>query len=195
MLKGPAISPLSLTICNGSASDTLRVRLLARPQAMHAPMMAIGPNRPDSVGWPDQGRTAAPATRQSMSSAMRRSKFSWKTNHAHQRCRHALQESDTRPNSGDVGALGPMTTPTDASASAGASRGRLSPDVGGAKTFARWRGKRRQPRGGRSILAAFSAFSSTGIAEETLPDSHCSMACMTATGALVSPGPGSSTAT
>jgi len=81
-LTGPAIRPLISTICSGSASDTLRVRLLSKPQAMHAPTIAMGPSKPDKLGCPDQESTIAPATRQAMPTAMRRSKFSWKMNHA-----------------------------------------------------------------------------------------------------------------
>ena len=44
-LNGPAISPFSSTICSGSASETLRVRLLSRPHARHAPTIASGPTR------------------------------------------------------------------------------------------------------------------------------------------------------
>src|SRR5262249_28733088 len=68
--------------CSGSASETLRVRLLSSPHARQAPTIASGPMTLSSVGVPVQERTAAPARRQAMPSAMRRSKFSWKTNHA-----------------------------------------------------------------------------------------------------------------
>ena len=55
---------------------------MSSPQARQAPTMASGPTRLDKVGWPDQDRTAAPATRHAMPSAMRRSKFSRKMNQA-----------------------------------------------------------------------------------------------------------------
>jgi hypothetical protein len=49
---------------------------------MQALTIASGPIRLDSVGCPDHDSTAAPATRHAMPSAIRRSKFSWKMNHA-----------------------------------------------------------------------------------------------------------------
>jgi N-acyl-D-aspartate/D-glutamate deacylase len=53
-LNGPAVRPFNRTICKGSLSDTLRVRLLSRPQAMQAPTMASGPATVVHVGVPDQ---------------------------------------------------------------------------------------------------------------------------------------------
>ena len=48
----------------------------ATRKARHAPVMASGPIRPESVGVPDQDRTPAPTTRQAMPIAIRRSKLS-----------------------------------------------------------------------------------------------------------------------
>ena len=45
--------PLSSTIWSGSASETLRVRLLSSPHAAQAPRIASGPSRSDKVGCPD----------------------------------------------------------------------------------------------------------------------------------------------
>ena len=45
-------------------------------------MIASGPTKLSSAGAPDQDSTATPAKRQSMPSATRRSKFSWKMNQA-----------------------------------------------------------------------------------------------------------------
>src|SRR5262249_18517065 len=42
-LNGPAINPFNMAICNGSASETLRVRLLSSPHATQAPTSARGP--------------------------------------------------------------------------------------------------------------------------------------------------------
>ena len=81
-LTGPATSPFNSTICNGSANDTFRVRLLSRPHMAQAPTMASGPITLFTVGVPAQARTTAPATRHAMPSAILRSKFSWKMNHA-----------------------------------------------------------------------------------------------------------------
>src|SRR5262245_64183640 len=67
-LTGPAINPFHCTICSGSASETLRVRLLSMPQATQAPMMASGPATLSIVGVPDHDTVAAPATRQAMRS-------------------------------------------------------------------------------------------------------------------------------
>jgi hypothetical protein len=47
-LNGPAINPFSSTICKGSASETLRVKLLSRPQATQAPTIASGPS---TLSW------------------------------------------------------------------------------------------------------------------------------------------------
>ncbi len=58
-LNGPAIKPFSSTIWSGSASDTLRVRLLSSPQATQAPTMASGPMNPDEVGVPVHDSTIA----------------------------------------------------------------------------------------------------------------------------------------
>jgi len=49
---------------------------------MQAPTIVMGPAKVASVGVPVQDKTAAPITRQAIPSAMRRSKFSWKMNHA-----------------------------------------------------------------------------------------------------------------
>jgi hypothetical protein len=81
-LNGPATSPFNSTIRNGSANDTLRVRLLSSPQAIQAPRIARGPRMFCRVGVPDQDRMAAPATRHIIPSSIRRSKFSWHKNHA-----------------------------------------------------------------------------------------------------------------
>src|SRR5215471_12622263 len=81
-LNGPAINPFNMAICNGSASETLRVRLLSSPHATQAPTIASGPTMLSKVGAPDHDNTAAPATRLAMPIAIRRSKFSWKMNHA-----------------------------------------------------------------------------------------------------------------
>jgi hypothetical protein len=59
-MLGPATKPLSCTICNGSDSETLRVRLLSKPQAKQAPTMASGPSSPESVGVPVQDSTSPP---------------------------------------------------------------------------------------------------------------------------------------
>jgi len=81
-LNGPAINPFSMAICSGSASDTLRVRLLSNPHATQALAMASGPTMLSKLGAPDHDSTAAPTTRLTMPTAIRRSKFSWKINHA-----------------------------------------------------------------------------------------------------------------
>src|SRR5215207_9007055 len=70
-LNGPAIRPFSSTICSGSASETLRVRLLSRPHTTQAPTIASGPIRPDSVGVPVHARIPAPATRQAQDALLR----------------------------------------------------------------------------------------------------------------------------
>ena len=74
--------PFNSTICRGSASETLRVRLLSRPHVMHAPMIANGPTMSWTLGRPDHVRKTAPATRRNIPSAILRSKFSPKTNQA-----------------------------------------------------------------------------------------------------------------
>ncbi len=79
---GPATRPFNCTICSGSDNEILRVRLLSSPQAMHAPTIANGPTTLETVISPDHESTAAPATRQPMPNAIRRSKFSWKRNQA-----------------------------------------------------------------------------------------------------------------
>jgi hypothetical protein len=78
---GPATKPLSCTR-NGSASETLRVRLLSRPKSKQAPRIASGPSSPVSVGVPVQDSTRTPAMRQPMPVATLASKFSRKMNHA-----------------------------------------------------------------------------------------------------------------
>ena len=82
ILNGPATSPFNSTICNGSASETLRVKLLSRLHATHAPTIAIGPTTLSSVGVPAQDRMMAAKTRHAMPSSIRRSKYSRKTNRA-----------------------------------------------------------------------------------------------------------------
>ena len=49
---------------------------------MQAPAIANGPSIPASVGVPDHDSTTAPTIMQIMPATMRRSKFSWNTNHA-----------------------------------------------------------------------------------------------------------------
>ena len=60
-VAGPAMRPLTSTICRGSARETFRVRLLSRPHATQAPAMAIGPSAPEGDGAPVQESMAAPA--------------------------------------------------------------------------------------------------------------------------------------
>src|SRR5262249_51644444 len=74
--------PLELNDLQWIGERDLAGEIVVEPQATQAPTMARGPSRPESVGCPDHERTSAPNTRQAMPSAMRRSKFSWKTNHA-----------------------------------------------------------------------------------------------------------------
>src|SRR5690606_37028115 len=78
----PATSPLTEAIHVASESDTLRVKLLSRPQAKHAPRMASAGHDPAKRASPGQLNTTAPATIATMPSAIRRSKFSLNTTHA-----------------------------------------------------------------------------------------------------------------
>ena len=78
----PAMRPFSSTICNGSASEIFRVKLLSIAQATQAQIIASGPTTFCRVGSPDQARITAPATIQTIPSAIRRSKFSWNINQA-----------------------------------------------------------------------------------------------------------------
>jgi hypothetical protein len=131
-LNGPAIRPFSSTICSGSASETLRVRLLSGPQATQALTMASGPSRFDKVGRPDQERIAAPATRQAMPMAIRRSKFSWKTNHAISAVATPSSVSISEAvaasvrESPNISSSGPMMPPTAMAPASQGSSARLS---------------------------------------------------------------------
>ena len=82
VLMLPAASPLSMAICTGSPAETFCVRLLSIPQQRHAPETASGPANPPHDKRPSHERTMPPATIASIPSAIRRSKFSRKTNHA-----------------------------------------------------------------------------------------------------------------
>ena len=80
---GPATAPLMAAVWTGSPADTFRVRLLSIPQQRQAAIMAIGPRRPSVVACPvDHESRQVPAVISTIPSAMRRSKFSWKANHA-----------------------------------------------------------------------------------------------------------------
>jgi hypothetical protein len=81
-LTDPAASPFTIATQLASASDTLRVRLLSMPQDRQAPSTASAGQRLPNCASPGQLSTRAPATIASMPSAMRRSKFSLKTNQA-----------------------------------------------------------------------------------------------------------------
>lgn len=82
VLRTPAQSPFSIAICTGSAPDTRRVRLLSAAQATHAPIIASIPHGGPIAGRPAQESVTAPAVINANPKAMRRSKFSLKTNHA-----------------------------------------------------------------------------------------------------------------
>src|SRR5450759_1318149 len=81
-LTEPDTRPFTEAIQVASVSDILRVRLLSTPQAKQAPRTASVGHSPANRASPGQLRTTAPATMAPMPSAMRRSKFSLKTNHA-----------------------------------------------------------------------------------------------------------------
>src|SRR6266404_910612 len=78
----PAIKPFNAAICTGSPAETRRVRLLSMPQAKHAPAIPSGPQAALNSGFPDHDSGNPPSVMAAMPSAMRRSKFSLKTNHA-----------------------------------------------------------------------------------------------------------------
>src|SRR5713226_3732624 len=81
-LTEPAASPLTDASQIAPVSDTLRVRLLSIPHERHAPSTARAGHRPAKRASPGQLRTVAPATMSTIPNAMRRSKFSFNTNHA-----------------------------------------------------------------------------------------------------------------
>src|SRR5258708_2298683 len=71
-----------IAIWTGSLSETLRVRLLSMAQARQAPAIASGPRRSARDRLACQESTTAPAAIAAMPRAIRRSKFSRKTNQA-----------------------------------------------------------------------------------------------------------------
>src|SRR5689334_18996823 len=78
----PETSPLTAAIWMGSADETFLVRLLSMAQARQAPAMKIVPHGMPISGLPTHDSRTPPATIAAIPKAMRRSKFSLKTNHA-----------------------------------------------------------------------------------------------------------------
>ena len=103
----PATSPLIAAICTGSPADTFRVKLLSMPQARQAPAMANVPQAGSPVGLPAHDSTTPPAVMQAMPTAMRRSKFSRKTNQA-----SSAVNTPSRFNSSEASAAGVVASPT-----------------------------------------------------------------------------------
>ena len=82
VLTIPAAKPLVIAIKDASSNATLRVRLLSIAQKRHAASTASdGNNEPKRMSSGHE-RTSAPATMSAMPNAIRRSKFSRKTNQA-----------------------------------------------------------------------------------------------------------------
>ena len=78
----PATRPLIAVIWTGSPAKTLRVRLLSIPHAKHAPVMANPPQGKPVSGRPSHDSNTPPDAMAAITSAILRSKFSRKTNHA-----------------------------------------------------------------------------------------------------------------
>src|SRR5262245_43133745 len=78
----PATNPLTAAIWVGSFADTFLVRLLSNPQAKQAPMIDKLPQTAFSSSLPVHDNKSPPITIAIIPKAIRRSKFSLKTNQA-----------------------------------------------------------------------------------------------------------------
>src|SRR5882757_6615147 len=145
IFMAPATSPLRPAISMASLADTLRVRLLSMAQHRQARAIRTKPNEASPYAPGVHASIKPPATMQIIPDITRRSKFSWKMNHASSAVKTASRFSKSDAvdaallASPYIRATGPTKPPkkmAPASQTQSARRGRLIEDC---RAIHRWR--------------------------------------------------------
>src|SRR5450830_32321 len=169
-LVAPAARPLTAAIQVASLSETLRVRLLSRPQARQAPNTASVGQSCSGLVRSGQLRTTAPTTMASMPTAMRLSTFYLNANQASKAVNtpSALSsrdaDADGMPVSPTISNTG-ASTPPQAMAPANHNRSARASVTPGARLRRRYRLRPRpEPRYSRAAIIQGELFLSSRLA-------------------------------